>query len=79
LVFVAYEFENNHEKTDKCFHVYMNMFEQICIHFEEAYVIDGRIKADEGRKFVAEVDVIWLSGGNTSTQFGYFQKYGQTI
>lgn len=31
---------------------------------------------DEAQKMVAEADVIWLSGGDTPTQFRYFQKYG---
>lgn len=75
FAFVASEFEKTHEKTDKYFHFFLNMFEEADIHFEEAYVIDGRMSADEAQKRVAEADVIWLSGGDTPTQFGYFQKY----
>lgn len=75
FAFVASEFEKIHEKTDKYFHFFLNMFEEADIHFEEAYVIDGRMSADEAQKRVAEADVIWLSGGDTPTQFGYFQKY----
>ncbi len=76
FAFVASEFEKLHEKTDKYFRLFLNMFEEVGIHFEQAYVIDGRMRADEAQQSVAEADVIWLSGGDTLTQFRYFQKYG---
>jgi len=76
FAFVASEFEVLHEKTDKYFYLFLNMFEDAGIHFEEAYVIDGRMNADVAQKAVVEADVVWLSGGDTLTQFGYFQKYG---
>ena len=79
FAFVASEFEKIHEKTDKYFHFFLNMFEEADIHFEEAYVIDGRMSADEAQKRLAEADVIWLSGGDTPTQFRYFQEYGLDI
>ena len=76
FAFVASEFEKMHEKTDKYFHIFLDMFENAGIQFEEAYVVDGRMSAEEVAKAVAEADVVWLSGGDTPTQFGYFQKYG---
>lgn len=76
FAFVASEFEKIHEKTDKYFCFFLNMFKGAGIHFKEAYVIDGRMTADEAQKKIAEADVIWLSGGDTPTQFRYFQKYG---
>ncbi|MBQ8548726.1 MAG: Type 1 glutamine amidotransferase-like domain-containing protein [Lachnospiraceae bacterium] len=76
FAFVASEFEHLHEKTDKYFHFFLNMFEEVGINFEEAYVVDGRMRPDEAVKAVTEADVVWLSGGNTPAQFGYFQKYG---
>jgi dipeptidase E len=76
FAFVASEFEHLHEKTDKYYHFFLNMFEDIGLHFEEAYVVDGRMNAEQSSKAVAEADVVWLSGGDTPTEFGYFQKYG---
>lgn len=76
FAFVASEFEKTHEKTDKYFRIFLNMFEEAGIHFEEAYVVDGRMRVDEAQKSVAEADVIWLSGGDTSVQFNYLKKYG---
>lgn len=52
------------------------MFEEKGIHFEKAYVVDGSMTAEEAQKAVSEADVIWLSGGDTPTQFAYFQQYG---
>lgn len=76
FAFVASEFEALHEKTDKYFRIFLDMFEEAGIHFEEAYVVDGRMSAAEAQKAVAEADVVWLSGGDTPAQFTYFQKYG---
>jgi len=76
FAFVASEFEMLHEKTDKYFRFFLDMFEDIGIHFEEACVVDGKMSAEEAQKAVLDADVIWLSGGDTLTQFGYFQKYG---
>lgn len=76
FAFVASEFELLHEKTDKYFRLFLDMFEGIGIHFEEAYVVDGRMSAEAAQRAVSEADVVWLSGGDTPTQFGYFQKYG---
>ena len=69
FAFVASEFEKIHEKTDRYFHYFLKMFEEADIHFEEAYVVDGRMSASEAQKGVIEADVIWLSGGDTPTQF----------
>ena len=52
------------------------MFEEKGIHFEKAYVVDGRMTAEEAQNAVAEADVVWLSGGDTPTQFRYFGEYG---
>ena len=76
FAFVASEFEKTHEKTDYYFHHFLNMFEEVGIHFEETYVIDGRMSVDEAQKVVADADVIWLSGGDTPTQFHYLLEYG---
>ena len=76
FAFVASEFEALHEKTDKYFGIFLNMFESAGIHFAEAYAVDGRMSAAEAQKAVAEADVVWLSGGDTPAQLAYFQKYG---
>lgn len=76
FAFVASEFEQMHEKTDKYFGFFLNMFEEVGIHFEESYVIDGRMDKGDAQKKLSEADVIWISGGDTPKEFGYLIKYG---
>lgn len=76
LAFVASEFEKGHDKTDKYFRFFLQMFANVGIHFQTSYVIDGRMSTFETQKALSEADVVWLSGGNTPTQFRYLQKYG---
>ena len=76
FAFVASEFEKIPEKTDKYFRFFLAMFEECGIHFKETYVVDGRMTAEEAQRAVLEADVIWLSGGDTPTQFNYLKKYG---
>ncbi|WP_455717949.1 Type 1 glutamine amidotransferase-like domain-containing protein [Anaerosporobacter sp.] len=76
FAFIASEFEKIHEITDKYFEFFLNMFKEKGIHFEKAYVVDGRMTKEEAKKAVAEADVIWLSGGDTPTEFNYILKYG---
>lgn len=76
FAFVASEFEKLHEKTDKYFQFFLSMLEEAGICFEEAVVVDGGMSAEEAQRTVAEADVLWLSGGDTPTEFGYFKKYG---
>ena len=65
-----------HEKTERYCRHFLDMFASAGIHFEETRVIDGRMNADEIQSAIQEADVVWLSGGDTPTQFHYFQKYG---
>lgn len=76
FAFVASEFEKDYEKTDRYFHYFLRMFEQIGIGFSNAYVVDGRMSAEEAQNAVSEADVVWLSGGDSPAQFRYFVKYG---
>ena len=76
FAFVASEFEKMYEKTDKYFQYFLNMFKEVGIHFSEVCVVDGRMSISEVQKTVMEADVIWLSGGDTPTQFGYLKSYG---
>lgn len=76
FAFIASEFERIHEKTDNYFTFFLNMFEEKGIHFEDSYIVDGRMTVEEAQKAVSKADVVWLSGGDTPTQFNYFKKYG---
>lgn len=76
FAFVASEFEKIHETTDKYFSFFLNMFTEKGINFENAYVVDGRMNVDEAQKAVEEADVVWLSGGDTLTEYNYLKQYG---
>jgi len=76
FAFIASEFEKLHEKTDKYFRLFLGMFEDIGIHFDEAFTVDGRMSPSEAQLAVYEADVVWLSGGNTPVQFSYLKEYG---
>lgn len=76
FAFIASEFEKMHDRTDKYFHFFYQMFEDVGIHFKESYAVDARLSAEEAQKIVETADVVWLSGGDTPTEFHYLQKYG---
>lgn len=76
FTFVASEFEKIHEKTDKYFHFFLDMFEKAGIHFDEACVVDGRMEKEQAQNSVREADVVWISGGDTPTEFRYLKEYG---
>lgn len=76
FAFVASEFEKDHGTTDCYFHLFLNMLEESGIHFENSYVVDGRMDAAEARKAVSKADVVWLAGGDTPVQYAYLVKYG---
>lgn len=76
FAFVASEFELLQEKTEKYFHHFLQMFATCGIEFVESRSVDGRMTAKEAQETVRNADVVWLSGGDTPTQYGYFNKYG---
>lgn len=75
FVFVASEFEKNHEETEEYFKFFLSMFHEIGIYFEQNIVIDSRVEKEEAKKLVENADVVWLSGGDTPKQYEYFKKY----
>lgn len=76
FAFIASEFEKDHDQTDQFFKSFLDMFHAIDIHFDQEYVVDGRMTPLEAQNAVKEADVLWLSGGDTPTEFEYWKKYG---
>jgi len=76
FAFVASEFEKAHEKTDRYYNFFMNMFISCGIEFEHAFVVDSRMTVEQMQNRIEAADVIWLAGGNTSDQYQYFEKCG---
>lgn len=52
------------------------MFLDAGITFYSVEVIDGRISSEVAKEKVKNADVIWLAGGDTTTQFAYLKAYG---
>lgn len=76
FAFVASDFENSQEKTDRYFAFFLEMFTRGGILFDNACVIDGRMTKEQMQNVVTTADVVWLAGGNTPGQYRYFEKYG---
>ncbi|OPJ58231.1 Type 1 glutamine amidotransferase-like domain-containing protein [Clostridium oryzae] len=76
FVFVASEFENIHEKTDWYCNHFLEMFRNCGITFGSVDIIDSRITRKKAQETVRNADVLWLSGGDTPTQFAYLKSYG---
>jgi dipeptidase E len=76
FAFVASEFENIYEKTDWYCNYFLKMFSDCGITFNSVNVIDGRISKETAQDMVRNVDVLWLAGGDTPTQFAYLESYG---
>ena len=76
FAFIASEFEKMHEETDRYFVYFLNMFHEQGIFFDNEYVVDASMTCEEAQKAVEEADVVWISGGDTSTEFKYLKRYG---
>lgn len=76
FVFVASEFENIYDKTDWYCKHFLKMFSECGITFGNVNVIDSRISKEIAQDIVRNADVLWLSGGDTPTQFAYIEAYG---
>ncbi|BCN30828.1 Type 1 glutamine amidotransferase-like domain-containing protein [Anaeromicropila herbilytica] len=76
FVFVASEFDKNHDTNDYYYSHFLDMFVKIDIHFDNTYLIDSRTSKEVAQRLIETADVIWLSGGDTPTQFNYLKSYG---
>ena len=76
FVFVASEFETIYEKTDWYCNYFLKMFSDCGITFESVKVIDARMSKETAQDMVRNADIVWLSGGDTPTQFKYLKSYG---
>lgn len=75
FVFVASEFYGDPAKTDRYFHLFLNMFSDVGITFVDARVVDGRMSKEQVQKEIVSADVIWLAGGDTVAQYRYFKEF----
>lgn len=75
FAFVASEFDRIFEKTDWYCNHFLEMFSKIDINFRSVQVVDSRMSKEAAQETLKRADIIWLSGGDTPTQFSYLKSY----
>lgn len=74
FVFITSDF-SDHIKNDKYSNIFLNMFINNSIVFNEAYTIDNRISESKAIELIEGADVVWISGGDTLKQIEDMRKY----
>ena len=74
FVLIASDFAG-HSKTDRHTDVFLNMFKDNGIVFDEVHIIDDRITKEKAFQYVEKADIIWISGGDTLKQIAYLKEY----
>jgi len=76
FVFIASEFNDFQEINDRYFKLFLSKFQNAGIRFYGCCIVDNRMTKEEAQRVVKDGDVIWISGGDTPTQFKYLKEYG---
>lgn len=76
FVFIASEFNDLQEINDRYFKLFLSKFQNAGIRFSDCCIVDDRMTKEEAQRVVKDGDVIWISGGDTPTQFKYLKEYG---
>ena len=76
FVFIASEFRDFQEINDRYLKLFLSKFQNAGIRFSDCCIVDDRMTKEEAQRAVKDGDVIWISGGDTPTQFEYLKEYG---
>lgn len=74
FVFIASDFEG-YSKTDRYLDVFLSMFRNSGIVFNEVHIIDDRITKEKALQYIEKADIIWIAGGDTLKQIAYLKEY----
>lgn len=74
FVFIASDF-TAHSKTDRHLDVFLNMFGDSGIVFNEVHIIDDRITREKASQYIEKADITWIAGGDTLKQIAYLKEY----
>jgi dipeptidase E len=74
FVFIASDFAG-YSKTEKYMNVFMDMFKNKGIVFNEVHVVDDRISKEKAVEYIEKAAVIWISGGDTLKQIAYIKEF----
>ncbi len=72
---IASYFES-YELTDKFANIFYNKFVEAGLGFNQMSVVDGRMTHEEAQKTIREADMVWISGGDTPTEYRSICEYG---
>ena len=76
LAFVASDFDQDHARTDRYFHLFLQMLKDGGVTFAQTQVVDGRMTPEAAQEAVRTAEVLWLSGGDTPAEWADWQRYG---
>jgi len=74
FVLVASDF-TEHSKTDRYLDVFLSMFGNSGIVFNEVHIIDDRITREKALQYIEKADIVWIAGGDTLKQIAYLKEY----
>lgn len=74
FVLIASDF-TGHSKTDNHTRVFLNMFKDKGVLFNNTHIIDDRITKENAIEYIKKADVIWIAGGDTLKQIYYLKGY----
>ena len=74
FVLIASDF-TGHSKTDNHTRVFLNMFKDKGILFNNTHIIDDRITKENAIEYINKADVIWIAGVDTLKQISYLKGY----
>ncbi|ARC84928.1 peptidase S51 family protein [Clostridium argentinense CDC 2741] len=74
FVLVASDF-TEHSKTDRYLDVFLSMFGNSGIVFNEVHIIDDRITRGKALQYIEKADIAWIAGGDTLKQIAYLKEY----
>lgn len=74
FIVIASDF-TEHSKTDRYTDIFLSMFRDKGILFNEVQVIDDRIAQKKAVQYIEKADIVWISGGDTLKQIAYLKEY----
>ena len=75
IVCIASDFYS-YKMTDHFWSIFYDMFCNAGLEFESSMVIDSRMTPEMAREYTKNADVVWISGGDTPTEYKYIKEYG---
>ncbi|MEG1009919.1 MAG: Type 1 glutamine amidotransferase-like domain-containing protein, partial [Clostridia bacterium] len=72
FIVIASDF-TEYSKTDRYTDIFLSMFRDKGIVFNEVHIIDDRIAQKKAVQYIEKADIVWISGGDTLKQIAYLK------